>query len=118
MHNTCATPGAVVRYTTDRTEPTATTGTAYSSPVVISNTTVLRAAAFFPDWAPSDVDTQTYLYPSNIIAAANMRTTITKNAVYGPQMRAALTDVPSVSLVTRQTSSKVVTPVTALINPS
>ncbi len=97
---TCATPGAVIRYTTDRSEPTATRGRIYASPIPITNTTVLRAAAFKTGWAPTDVDTHTYVFPANVIASPLMRTSITRDPVYGPQMRAALLDVPSVSLVT------------------
>ena len=43
---TSATPGAEIRYTLDGTKPTASSGTVYSGPINISQTTVLRAAAF------------------------------------------------------------------------
>lgn len=100
---TTATPGAEIRYTTDRSEPTAVSGLVYTGPLVISNTTVVKAAAFVPGWAPTDVDTHTYVFPSNIVAAATMRTSITKHPVYGPLMRRALGELPSVSLTTRAT---------------
>lgn len=61
------TPGAEIRYTTDGSEPTATTGTVYTAPLNISTTTNLRAAAFLTDWESTDVDTQTYLFPSDIV---------------------------------------------------
>jgi len=96
---TTATAGAVIRYTTDRTIPTPTHGQIYAGPIPITGTTVLRAAAFRPDWAPTDVDTQTYLFPSNVIQSTVMRRSVTTHAVYGPQMSAALRDLPSVSLV-------------------
>lgn len=95
------TPGAEIRYTTDRSDPTPVTGLVYTMPLVISNTTVVKAAAFVPGWAPTDVDTHTYVFPSNIVTATTMRTSITKHAVYGPLMRRALGDLPSVSLATR-----------------
>jgi CotH kinase protein/Lamin Tail Domain/Chitobiase/beta-hexosaminidase C-terminal domain len=66
---TCpATPDAQIRYTTNGDAPTATTGTVYGAPVNISTTTVLRAAAFKPGFAPSNVDTQTYIFPAAVLA--------------------------------------------------
>ena len=64
---TCDTPGAVIRYTRNGDTPTASSGFVYSSPVEISATTVLRAAAFLDGWLPSNVDTHTYLFPDDII---------------------------------------------------
>lgn len=91
---------AQIRYTTNRTEPTATSGLIYSAPIPLSATTVIRAAAFRTGWAPTKVQTHTYVFPSNVISSSVMRTTITTNATYAPRMRAALLDVPSVSVVT------------------
>ncbi|MCF7731578.1 MAG: CotH kinase family protein, partial [Akkermansiaceae bacterium] len=64
---TTATPGATIRYTTDGSTPTATTGRIYTAPLTIAATTNLRAAAFLTDWEPTDTDTQTYLFPADII---------------------------------------------------
>ncbi|MBN2473707.1 MAG: CotH kinase family protein [Pirellulales bacterium] len=58
---TTDTPGATIRYTTDGRPPTETTGIPYTLPLTFGATTVLRAAAFLPDYYPSNVDTQTYL---------------------------------------------------------
>jgi hypothetical protein len=41
-----ATPGAIIRYTTDGSAPTLTNGTVYTGPLSISSTTPLRAQAF------------------------------------------------------------------------
>lgn len=52
--------GATIRYTTDGSEPTATS-TAYAGPVVVNATTVLRAACFGPAGTqPSFIETNTY----------------------------------------------------------
>jgi CotH kinase protein/Chitobiase/beta-hexosaminidase C-terminal domain/Lamin Tail Domain len=59
---TSLTPGAVIRYTLDGSAPTAATGTVYTTPVSITGTTVLRAAAFLTGWIPSNVDTHTYIF--------------------------------------------------------
>ena len=97
---TTLTPGAQIRYTTTSTEPTATTGTIYTAPLTISATTMLRVAAFKTNFVPTNVDTNTYIFPADVVTQPTMSTTITQHATYGPQMIAALTDLPSVSLVT------------------
>ena len=97
---TTLTPGAQIRYTTTSEEPTATTGTLYSVPLTISATTTLRAAAFKTNFAPTNVDTNTYIFPADVVTQPTMSTTITQHATYGPQMVAALTDLPSISIVT------------------
>ena len=99
----CATPDAVIRYTANRSEPTATRGSIYSGPIAISQTTILRAAAFKAGWAPTDVDTQTYVFPSNVISAPVMNTNITRNPSFAAQIRDGLLDMPSISLVTTGT---------------
>ena len=63
---TSATPDAEIRYTTDGSAPTATTGSVYSTALTISQTTVLRAAAFKSGFFPTNVDTQTYLFPADV----------------------------------------------------
>ncbi|HRI13080.1 MAG TPA: lamin tail domain-containing protein [Verrucomicrobiota bacterium] len=98
-----ATPEAVIRYTIDRSEPTATRGLIYSAPISIARTTVFRAAAFRTGWAPTDVQTHTYVFLTNVINSSVMRASITKSPEYGPQMRAALLDVPSFSVNTTAT---------------
>ncbi|MFZ9612619.1 MAG: CotH kinase family protein [Crocinitomicaceae bacterium] len=55
---TCADPTATIRYTLDGSDPTATS-TAYSGPISISNTKVLRAAAFGTGLT-SFIETNTY----------------------------------------------------------
>lgn len=95
---TTATPGAQIRYTLDTTEPTATSGMLYSAPIVISETTVLRAAAYQEGMVPTNVDTHTYIFTADIIAQNNMDTGITQDPVYGPQMDASLKAIPSLAL--------------------
>lgn len=96
----CSTPGAVIRYTTDRSLPGPTQGRVYDGPIPIQQTTVLRAVAIRDGWAPSNVDTHTYLFPSNVIAASVMRKSITTNAAYRGQLVSALRDLPAFSIVT------------------
>ncbi|MBL9135744.1 MAG: lamin tail domain-containing protein [Verrucomicrobiales bacterium] len=63
----CETPGAEIRATTNGTPPTATTGFVVNKVLRISGTTVVRAAAFKAGWMPSNVDTHTYLFTSDVI---------------------------------------------------
>ena len=64
----CETPGAVIVTTTDGTVPSLSNGVQSASPanVAISKTTVLRAAAFVDGLAPTNVDTQTYLFLDDV----------------------------------------------------
>ena len=101
---TTATEGARIIYTTSGREPsegnlfTGPIEHVYEGPITISKTTVLRAAAFKDGFAPSNTDTQTYLFPEDVVDQEAMRTSITQSEVYGPQMMDALTSIPSISL--------------------
>lgn len=61
-----ATPGAEILYTTNGSIPRPGNGTPYSTPIPIRTTTILRAAAFKKDHRPTDVDTLTFLFPSQV----------------------------------------------------
>lgn len=61
------TAGATIRYTTDATEPTATS-TAYSAPVAVSSTLTLRARGFKTGWSPSDAVTPSYWISAGTVA--------------------------------------------------
>jgi hypothetical protein len=62
-----ATEDAQLRYTTDGDLPSLEAGKVYAGPVAITNTTVLRVAAFKDNSIPSDVDTHTYLFLADVI---------------------------------------------------
>jgi hypothetical protein len=70
------TPGASIRYTTDGTAPTSTTGNVYSGPVAISVTATLRAIAYKTGVADSDVTSGLYTINTNptVPAAASAPT--------------------------------------------
>jgi len=61
------TPKAVIRYTTDGSEPTASNALTYTEPIVIDKTTLLRAIALKPDYFPSYVDTHTYIFLDHVL---------------------------------------------------
>ncbi len=118
----CNTAGAEIYYTTDGTTPATDNGTLYASPITISKTTVLRAAAFITGYQPSDTDTQTYIFLADIIAqgttvssldpefpasAVNgqdfdygMDTDVTQSSTYSSQIEGALLAIPTISMVT------------------
>ena len=95
---TTETPDASIRYTTDGTLPSPTRGTLYTGPLAISQTTVLRALAYKDDFAPTNVDTQTYIFPADVIASDVMNPDITQDPRYRDQMEAGLLSLPIFSL--------------------
>ena len=63
---TSETLAAEIRYTTDGSSPTSTTGIVYTGPIRISETTTIRAAAFLDGFFETDVDTHTYLFLDDV----------------------------------------------------
>ncbi len=113
---TCATADVEIRYTLDGTAPTATTGAVYAAPLHITGTTTLRAAAFRAAWAPSNVDTHTYIFTAQVIqqpaapagfpatwagtpADYEMDPDVTTNPAYAAEMQTAMKSIRTLSLV-------------------
>lgn len=63
----CAIPGAEIRYTTNSSEPTSSTGTVYTAPIMISATSVIRARAFKAGYIASATNTRSYLFKADIV---------------------------------------------------
>ncbi len=63
---TCATPGATIYYTLDGSEPTTSSAVVPGGGLAVATTTVIRAKAFAPPFAPSDTDTQTYIFNAHV----------------------------------------------------
>lgn len=74
----CGTPGALIYYTTDSSEPVDIDGNPTSAAKLYSasnkpqimTTTCLRAAAIKYGWLPSDIDTQTYIFTEDVLDQA------------------------------------------------
>ncbi len=64
---TCATEGAAIYFTTNGSAPSGTNGFLYSGPIPISHTTTIRARAEQSGAFPSDVDTQTYIFLTDVL---------------------------------------------------
>ncbi len=76
------TPGAAIRYTTDGTPPTATSGQVYSSPLAIEKNTTLRAIAFSETLAPStDADAVLLFEPVVRRTTLHFGNSLTANAI-------------------------------------
>jgi hypothetical protein len=118
-----ATPDVRIRYTTDGSAPTETTGQDYTSPINVTTTTTLRAAAFKAGHVPSPATTHTYLFIADVIRQDNsppgfpaewvgdggrgkvpadyeMDPEITQNPAYRDIIDDALLAIPTISIVT------------------
>lgn len=122
-----ATPEARIVYTLDGSTPAVDSnlvlrnGFVYGGPIPIAETTTVRAATFRRDWAPTRVVTHTYLFLDDILAQSptgtappgwpaspingqvfdyGMDPNIVGREPWRSQMVAALTQIPSLSLVT------------------
>ena len=94
------TEGAEIRYTLDGTVPSETRGEVYKSPITINKTTVIRAMAHRSGYSTTNIDTQTYLFPEDVVNQPRMRASVTQSQTFGPQMIDSLKSVPTVSIVT------------------
>lgn len=57
---TCATNGATIRYTTDGTDPSSSTGTVYSGAFTVSCSATVKAIAYKADMDDSEIASQAY----------------------------------------------------------
>lgn len=115
---TSATAGAEIWFTTDGSVPApgAAASTRYTSSLVISNTATLRATAFLAGYAPTDVDTHTFIFPASTArqpanpagfptswngyaADYEMDPQIVTNTLPGYDVTTALLSLPALSLV-------------------
>ncbi|KPK49053.1 MAG: hypothetical protein AMK72_05495, partial [Planctomycetes bacterium SM23_25] len=67
---TTQTAGATIYYTTDGSKPLAIPAHQYTGPIPIATTTTLRAMAHKPGYVSTNIDTQTYLFASDVAGQA------------------------------------------------
>ena len=65
------TAGTQIYYTTNGEEPEPGNGTLYTGPISITKTTILRARAFKTEWQPTNTDTNTYIFFSDVLGQAS-----------------------------------------------
>ena len=68
---TTATEEADIFYTTDGSAPSPSNGTLYTSPLPITTTTIVRAAAYRDDFIGTNIDTHSYLFLADVLSQAN-----------------------------------------------
>jgi hypothetical protein len=117
---TTDTADATIRYTLNGSVPALTNGFTYTGPIGISNTTILRAAAFKDGFEPSNVDTHTYIFVSDVVRQSTngaappgwpsswganvvdygMDPDVVNNAQFNATIQDDLRSIPSFSIVT------------------
>ena len=91
-------PSANIRYTTNGSKPSPSSGTLYTGSINISTTTSFRAIA----WSATDtseVYTHSFIYLNDVISSSVMSTAITQDPLYGLKMESSLKALPYISLV-------------------
>ncbi|MDB4491402.1 lamin tail domain-containing protein [bacterium] len=118
---TTETEGAVIYYSTDGSDPSKGSvfvpGNIYVEPLIIDETTVLRARAFKDGIKLTNIDTNTYIFTSSVIhqpvapvgypdkweqsqrADYEMDPDVVDDPAYKDEIEAALKDIPSISVV-------------------
>jgi len=115
---TTTTAGASIYYTTNGAVPTPVSATPYTAPLIITGTTLLRAAAFLTNYVPSLTVTHSYLFLAQVLrqptnppgypttwqasypADYGMDPAIAFSTNYGRTITNDLRTVPTLSLVT------------------
>jgi len=85
------TPSAIIRYTTDGSDPTPTTGTVYTTPIPLSTDTNLKAIAYATGFEPSLIASGNYYFPHDVANIAALRTGNLNSNVYRLTGQAVLT---------------------------
>ncbi len=121
LHLSTETAGATIRYTLDGRVPTTTVGQIYAGPLHITTTGIVRAVAFAPGALPSNVATQSYIFPgavrtqngagfpvtwsngsTSVAADYEVDPTVVNNAAYNATFTNDLLAIPSMSIVMNQ----------------
>ncbi|MFT6861980.1 MAG: hypothetical protein ACJAVK_000534 [Akkermansiaceae bacterium] len=74
-----ATPGATIRYTTDGSWPSETTGTIYTGPITVDRTLSIKAIAYQSGFVSTNIDTHTYIFVDSVVA----QTAANTQSIYG-----------------------------------
>ncbi len=122
LRMTCPTPEATIVYTLDGSEPSLTNGARLekgNNAIPIATTTIVRAAGFRTDHAPSTLRTRTYLFPGAVASQKRpvgvgstwpgghpadflVDSRVVNGAEPGYEFTNALTSIPTLSVVLPQ----------------
>lgn len=94
---TCSDPNATIKYTTNLSKPGLSSGSVYSAPIPINQSTILKVVAY-NNQETSKMITQTYLFMNEVINDNNLYPYITQNPVYANQLEDAFKALPVISL--------------------
>jgi len=97
----CDEPEAAIYYTTDGSVPSKNSN-AYTTPLRIRSTTVLRALAFKEGHLPGTITSATWIFPEDVVNQDTMRRTIVRNRK--DEIISGLKELPTISLVTARTN--------------
>ena len=70
---TSATATASIYWTTNGSRPSLTNGTLYTAPIPVAGTRLLRAAAFLPNYVPTEPDTHSYIFLNQVLQQSNVQ---------------------------------------------
>ncbi|MGI9568493.1 MAG: Calx-beta domain-containing protein, partial [Desulfobulbia bacterium] len=96
---TSDTGGSQIHYTTDGSKPNEFVGGStylYTSPISISGTTVIRAAAYKPGYLESDIDTQSYVFIGDVVNQPAMDPGVV--ATYSSVIEDSFKSIPTLSI--------------------
>jgi len=110
---TSATPGITIRYTTNGSAPSTTSGLVYTATgIPVNGTRLIRAIGYRDGFEPTGVETHSYIFLNQVQAQSTnvnwiggssenytLDTNITRSALYGPTFKSDLLGAPTLSIV-------------------
>jgi len=122
MNLTSPVESAAIRYTVDGSEPSGVNGNSYYAPLAITNTTMLRAAAFKDQVRVSAITTHSYIFLEQVMrqpknapgfpagpnawggqrSVYEMDPRVVDSPIYRDRMKGALKSLPVVSIVCKR----------------
>ena len=120
LEMTCDESDAQIRYTLDGSTPDESNGIAYTAPITINKTTVLRAISYKPSHIASEVQTRTWIFLDDVFTQSStpptgwpsngsvnghtmyygMNKNVTESNLYKDRLREGFKDIQTISLVT------------------
>ena len=108
---TTATPGAIIRYTTNGSAPSLINGVVYTEPILVNRTLAVRALGYREGYEPTEVETHSYLFldqvqnqstNQNYVGGSSgdytLNTNVTRNPPYRDTFQDDLLSIPTLSL--------------------